>query len=955
MKSAGNVSAAKPGIPTASSAPREPGAEALPGYRLIELLGRGGFGEVWKCEAPGGILKAIKFIKGTASGASADTAQAVQEFNALKRIISIRHPFILSMDRIEQTGDELLIVMELADRTLFDLFQAYRGSGYAGIPRDELIGYMTEVAEALDLMFTEHNLQHLDIKPGNLFLVSNHVKVADFGLVSDLGTRHNANDTGELANMTPLYVAPEVLTGKVSSYSDQYSLAIVYQELLTGTLPFNGKSARQLAMQHMMAEPNLEAVPVKDKVIVAKALAKEPSKRFPSCMSFVQALITGDPNCGSASRGDIRTSRFLKRVQGLETQGDFVLEGQGDTASDDGRRTGQAPRAAQTGRNPGAPATGYSPLAPRTGLAPAVPSRLQPATLAPEGLRRTASMAGETPAPPLALSAEEQLLPGYQFLDCIGRNPLGETWKVVGPDGRRYLVKMVSGFEGADPQVEGRNVTLLASIKHQGLLQGEVLYNGPGHLALVNDLVETTLWDQFQQHRSQRLPGLDRHQLLGYLREVAETLDDLFDRFELMHLALTPRNIYLPERDAALVGEFGLVQLLWANAKQPLGPLNPRYGAYELSEEVITRSADVFSLALVYAEMLTGVHPLKKAMTGNRNRANAKIVPDLDLFNSIDRPILAKALHSEPDLRFQSCMELIEALEKSDAALAGAVSPEMDALPAVGSVGSSADLPATPTWFDVPVDPRGPDPRLVILDLVNNVSTPWPLESLGGIRFFHRPGEAIVHRCGAMLHAGLAQAKLDGFRQAVGAVAHRQEDNLHVFHIMRQRSLWQSMRGQQPGLEVSVRLLRPQAKSAMLTEVMIQITPFDMQLEEAKAALREVGPKVLVNLRTYLQATSERRAHERYELTAPVNVAPVFPRNEVGEMVACHGKDISFGGLSFYAPYELPTPQVLLQLSGPTAAAPIPVPAYVIRSQPCVEGGWFEVGVKFLVEIAPPT
>src|SRR5205085_8184956 len=85
------------------------GVEPLPGYRLIEPLGKGGFGEVWKCEAPGGILKAIKFVKGTIDSATIGH-QAAQEYHALKKVVGIRHPFILSMDRIEEANEELLIV-----------------------------------------------------------------------------------------------------------------------------------------------------------------------------------------------------------------------------------------------------------------------------------------------------------------------------------------------------------------------------------------------------------------------------------------------------------------------------------------------------------------------------------------------------------------------------------------------------------------------------------------------------------------------------------------------------------------------------------------------------------------------------------------------------------------------------------------------------------------------------
>src|SRR6478752_2925896 len=236
-------------------------AEPIPGYRLIERLGQGGFGEVWKAEAPGGLLKAIKFVYGEIDAAGGDAQRAEQELKAMRRVQTVRHPYILSLERYDIIDGQLMIIMELADRNLWDRFKECRAQGLPGIPRDEMLSYMEETAEALDLMNSEHQLQHLDIKPQNLFLVHNHVKVADFGQVKDLEGLV-ASVTG---GITPVYAAPETFDGIVSRFCDQYSLACVYQELLTGTRPFDGTTMQQLLMQHLQAAPNLGPAPIGDR------------------------------------------------------------------------------------------------------------------------------------------------------------------------------------------------------------------------------------------------------------------------------------------------------------------------------------------------------------------------------------------------------------------------------------------------------------------------------------------------------------------------------------------------------------------------------------------------------------------------------------------------------------------------------------------------------------------
>ncbi|HQR08176.1 MAG TPA: tubulin-like doman-containing protein [Gemmatales bacterium] len=262
--------------------------EPIPGYRLIERLGGGGFGEVWKCEAPGKILKAIKFVFGNLEDVSQieNSIKAEQELRSIERIKNIRHPFILSIERYEIIDGQLMIVTELADCNLYERFREYRNKGLMGIPRDELLGFMDEIAEALDIMTIQHDLLHLDIKPQNLFLMYNHIKIGDFGLVKDLEGMH-AKVTG---GVTPVYAAPETFEGYVSRYSDQYSLAIVFQELLTGIRPFNGSNPKQLMLQHIQTAPQLDPLPPADRPIIAKALSKKPTDRWENCQALVDAL-----------------------------------------------------------------------------------------------------------------------------------------------------------------------------------------------------------------------------------------------------------------------------------------------------------------------------------------------------------------------------------------------------------------------------------------------------------------------------------------------------------------------------------------------------------------------------------------------------------------------------------------------------------------------------------------
>jgi len=867
-----------------------PRAEPIPGYRLLEPLGRGGFGEVWKCEAPGGIHKAIKFVSGHFAG---DCTPAEQELKSLQRIRDIRHPFVLSLDRVEVIHGELVIVMELADESLHDLLTESQAAGLPGIPRPELLAYLCEAAEALDLMNLQHGLQHLDVKPRNLFLVSRHVKVGDFGLVNTLRDSQKG-DRSCLGGITPQYAPPETFAGTVAATSDQYSLAIVYQELLTGTVPFKGRNARQLAYMHTQTGPDLAALAENDRLIVGRALAKNPHERYPSCLDFMQSLILGRADqpetTRAAKRFQVGASALIKRLQGLPE-----MEGRSGLSSF---------------------------LQPRPRLAGRLP---QPA----DNIHVESGGPGQPTHQEISLETThgEDPLQGFQFLKSLNRGPLGELWKVETPDHRPCMLRLVYGYENLDSHYEEEAVQRLAAIEHPLLAPMKMLRAEPGRLALAMDLVEETLFGRMQRAQAEGWAGVPRDELLEHLRGAALALDALHENYGIQHLGLNPRNLLL-RQGGLLIADFGLVQLLFFPAGKSLASLNPRYAAPELFDQKISPFSDQYTLAIIFQELLTGVHPFHgrslRQISGSAGRAK----PDLDALRPADREVIDRAMRIKPEARFPTCRKLVDALLANNRPI------PVQSLPV-----ESAPQPTTPLVSS-----------LVVTELVTNAAGPWQLSQYRYMRYLVHPGEGLLHKCGAQLLSGTLHCKLQTFCQEWNARILQVGEEGFRLQVNLQPNFWQSVLGRRPGLEIKVKLDRPRVASTALREVTIHIRPVGCSQEQSQRLTEEVGPLLLESLRGSLQANPERRVRQRLRYDCKLRVSPIYLNATQGRAMEARGKDLSVTGIGLYLPHEPPSSELCVYV--PTGADPSQVAAVnakVVRVQPCGEG-WYEIGARFYLD-----
>jgi eukaryotic-like serine/threonine-protein kinase len=294
-------------------------------YRLLELVGEGGMGSVYKAtDLNLNREVALKILKKECSANAEERAKLEEE---ARIIASINHPHVVKVFSFGEDQGQFYLAMELVEKgSLDDLMSVQQRLSEAQVLR---VGI--QIAEGLDAAL-EHNLIHRDIKPGNiLFADPQTAKLVDFGLA--VGMDEVAHARGEIWG-TPYYIAPEKLDNQPEDFrSDIYSLGGTLFHALAGRPPYEADTASTLALKQLMSQPvSLQAfapdVSSETAYVINRMLAKNPAERYASYPELVEhlsyarsKLLERGTHPSKAKERVVIETQAAKNVSGLLTLG----------------------------------------------------------------------------------------------------------------------------------------------------------------------------------------------------------------------------------------------------------------------------------------------------------------------------------------------------------------------------------------------------------------------------------------------------------------------------------------------------------------------------------------------------------------------------------------------------------------------------------------------------------
>jgi eukaryotic-like serine/threonine-protein kinase len=279
--------------------------ETISHYRIIQKIGAGGMGEVYR--AHDDHLKRDVAIKVLNAKFSADTHANISLLREAQSASALNDPHICTIYEIGEVNGHAFIVMEFIEgRPLKELIPS------GGLSAALVARYGTQISAALAHAH-DNNIIHRDVKTSNVVITSTgHAKVLDFGLAKQAmhgqtseATLSAVTEPGGLAG-TPAYMAPEILRGgPADARSDVWALGVVIYEMATGRLPFHGHTIYELSSATLREPPTSlpSSLPLVLRVVIQRCLEKEPGHRYQRA-GEVRAILEAaqfDPNTSLAT------------------------------------------------------------------------------------------------------------------------------------------------------------------------------------------------------------------------------------------------------------------------------------------------------------------------------------------------------------------------------------------------------------------------------------------------------------------------------------------------------------------------------------------------------------------------------------------------------------------------------------------------------------------------------
>jgi len=251
------------------------GAQPLTGYTIKRGLGHGGFGEVYYATSDAGKEVALKLIR----------RNLEVELRGIRHCLNLKHPNLLSIFDIREDdqGDNWVVMEYVTGQRLEDVVASHP----EGMPVDQALSWIHGIGAAVACLH-DHGIVHRDLKPGNIFADEGLVKVGDYGLSKFISCSRRSGQTESVG--TVHYMAPEVANGRYGKEIDIYALGVILYEMLTGRVPFEGESVGEVLMKHLTATPDVSLLAEPYRSVVARALEKDPARRFESVQAMLAAL-----------------------------------------------------------------------------------------------------------------------------------------------------------------------------------------------------------------------------------------------------------------------------------------------------------------------------------------------------------------------------------------------------------------------------------------------------------------------------------------------------------------------------------------------------------------------------------------------------------------------------------------------------------------------------------------